>query len=115
MDAVPCPVLANGNVYSADKAADVLAQTGARGLMIGRGAIRNPWLFEQIRQHERGEPLTRPRGRDVLGYVHALYEAANPYAGRARVIARPQDEALHEFPRPRRGCRPAVSCTTSAG
>src|SRR6185436_4813027 len=40
-----CPVLANGNVYSAAKASDVLKITGARGLMIGRGAIRNPWLF----------------------------------------------------------------------
>jgi len=70
-----CPVLANGNVYSAQKASDVLEQTGARGLMIGRGAIRNPWLFHQIRQHRRGESLFVPRGLDVLEYVRALYEA----------------------------------------
>ena len=81
VDSVPCPVLANGNVYSAAKGHEVLAQTGARGLMIGRGAIRNPWIFQQIRQHARGEPLVRPRGRDVLGYVRALYEAANPTPG----------------------------------
>ena len=72
---LPCPVLANGNVYSAEKASEVLALTGARGLMIGRGAIRNPWLFNQIREHRRGAPLTRPTGRDVLAYIHALYEA----------------------------------------
>ncbi len=72
---LPCPVLANGNVYSAQKADDVLKTTGARGLMIGRGAIRNPWLFRQIRQHQRGEPLFLPRGTDVLAYVRALYEA----------------------------------------
>ena len=35
---LPCPVLANGNVYSAAKAAEALKTTGARGLMIGRGA-----------------------------------------------------------------------------
>src|SRR6266540_3381962 len=52
--AMPCPVIANGNVYSAARAGQILAQTRARGLMIGRGAIRNPWLFEQIRQHRRG-------------------------------------------------------------
>src|SRR5437868_5720891 len=46
---LPCPVLANGNIYSAHKAEDVLNTTGARGLMIGRGVIRNPWLFHQIR------------------------------------------------------------------
>ncbi len=70
-----CPVLANGNVYSAGKAIEVLKTTGARGLMIGRGAIRNPWLFHQIRQAQRGETLFIPRGLDVLQYVRALYEA----------------------------------------
>jgi tRNA-dihydrouridine synthase B len=74
--AVPCPVLANGNIYSPQKAAEVLHTTGARGLMIGRAAIRNPWLFHQIRQHQRGEPLFIPRGHDVLAYVRALYAAA---------------------------------------
>ena len=73
--AMPCPVLANGNVSSAPKAAEVLALTGARGLMIGRGAIRNPWIFRQIREHRRGEAIFRPCGHDVLGYIHALYEA----------------------------------------
>ncbi|MEO8206540.1 MAG: tRNA-dihydrouridine synthase family protein [Chthoniobacterales bacterium] len=75
---VPCPVLANGNIYSAQKANDVLKITDARGLMIGRGAIRNPWLFEQIRQLQRGEVLFQPLGRDVLDYVRALYEMTCP-------------------------------------
>ena len=74
---LPCPVLANGNIYSPRKAADVLARTGARGLMIGRAAIRNPWLFEQIRRHLRGESEgPAPTGQEVLAYVHALYAAA---------------------------------------
>jgi tRNA-dihydrouridine synthase len=76
--ALPCPVLANGNVYSAEKAVEVLRLTGARGLMIGRGAIRNPWLFHQIRQHRRGEPLFVPRGHDVLQYIGNLYAAVSP-------------------------------------
>jgi tRNA-dihydrouridine synthase B len=80
--ALRCPVLANGNVYSAQKAADVLKSTGARGLMIGRGVIRNPWLFRQIREHQRGEPLFIPRGVDVLAYVRALYEAVCSPAAR---------------------------------
>jgi tRNA-dihydrouridine synthase B len=72
---LPCPVLANGNVYSAEKALEVLNLTGARGLMIGRGAIRNPWIFEQIRQRLRGESLFIPCGHDVFQYVRELYEA----------------------------------------
>jgi nifR3 family TIM-barrel protein len=81
VEAVECPVLANGNVYSAEKAEEVLRDTGARGLMIGRGAIRNPWLFAQFRQLRRAEPLFVPRGRDVLEYIHALYaETCHPHA-----------------------------------
>jgi tRNA-dihydrouridine synthase B len=69
-----CPVLANGNVHGAAQAQALLAETGARGLMIGRGAIRNPWLFDQIRAQLRGEKIRLPSGRDVLGYVRALWE-----------------------------------------
>jgi tRNA-dihydrouridine synthase B len=73
--AVSCPVIANGNIYSAQTAEAVLKQTGARGLMIGRGAIRNPWMFNQIRTHLRGEPVIYPTGLEVLDYVRRLYEA----------------------------------------
>ncbi len=75
VQAMPCPVIANGNIYSAGKAAEVLGVTGARGLMIGRGAIRNPWLFRQIREQRRGSPVFRPTGREVLSYIRRLYEA----------------------------------------
>jgi len=72
---LPCPVIANGNVSSVEGAARVLKMTGARGLMIGRGAIRNPWIFRQIRDFLEGRPVAYPTGRDVLAYVDALYEA----------------------------------------
>ncbi|HEX5400484.1 MAG TPA: tRNA-dihydrouridine synthase family protein [Verrucomicrobiae bacterium] len=69
-----CPVLANGNVHSAAQAKQLLAETGARGLMIGRGAIRNPWLFDQIRADLRGGKIRLPTGRDVLAYIRELWE-----------------------------------------
>ena len=69
-----CPVLANGNVFSAAQAKQLLAETGARGLMIGRGAIRNPWLFGQIRAGLRGEKIVFPSGRDVLQYIRELWD-----------------------------------------
>jgi tRNA-dihydrouridine synthase len=74
VETLACPVLANGNIYSAQKAGAVLEATGAAGLMIGRGAIRNPWIFEQIRQYYRGERIFIPLGHEVLRYVRALYE-----------------------------------------
>jgi len=73
--AVPCPVLANGNIFSPAKAGRVLRETGARGLMLGRGAVRNPWLFDQIRRHLAGQPYALPTGRMVLEYVRQLFEA----------------------------------------
>jgi tRNA-dihydrouridine synthase len=45
--------------------------------MIGRGVIRNPWLFRQIRELRGGEPIFSPTGRDVLEYVGALYKAVS--------------------------------------
>ncbi|MEY4635886.1 MAG: hypothetical protein RJA55_1684 [Acidobacteriota bacterium] len=75
VEVMPCPVIANGHVYSAAQAEELLMRTGARGLMIGRGVIRSPWLFNQIRQQLRGEPVTLPTGREVNGYIRALWDS----------------------------------------
>ncbi len=72
---MPCPVIANGHVCSAAQAQDLLTQSHARGLMIGRGVIRSPWLFNQIRQQLRGEAVTLPTGRDVWRYIRALWDS----------------------------------------
>ncbi len=74
---VRCPVLANGNVSSANRAAAVLAATGAAGVMIGRHAIRNPWIFRQCREHFSGRPLTRPTLADVREYIERLFRATH--------------------------------------
>ncbi|MEO6876810.1 MAG: tRNA-dihydrouridine synthase family protein [Opitutaceae bacterium] len=70
---VTCPVLANGNVTSAPRAVAILAGTGAAGVMIGRHAIRNPWIFRQCREHFSGQPITRVTLGDVREYVARLY------------------------------------------
>ena len=70
-----CPVFANGNIHNPDQALALVAETGARGLMIGRGAIRNPWLFDQIRAQLRGEKIKLPAGRDVLAYIREIWNA----------------------------------------
>jgi len=89
VEAMPCPVMANGHVYSADQALQVLAETKTHALMIGRGVIRNPWLFEQIRQRSRGETVTYPTGRDVLKYIHALWESqCTPDANESQHVQR---------------------------
>jgi len=79
---MPCPVFANGDVRCVESARRVVEQTGAAGLMIGRGAIRNPWLFAQIREAwTTGEVRTRPTLADLRDYIEQLYvETRCPYA-----------------------------------
>ncbi|HWA11090.1 MAG TPA: tRNA-dihydrouridine synthase family protein [Opitutaceae bacterium] len=84
---VRCPVLANGNVTSAGRAATILVETGAAGVMIGRHAIRNPWIFRQCREQfardsarrsgaaETPPPPFRPTLTDVRGYIEHLFAA----------------------------------------
>jgi tRNA-dihydrouridine synthase len=73
--ALPFPVQANGGGDSARLAVRTLGETGAAGLMVGRGAIRNPWIFSQVRDLLAGREPQYPTGRDVLGYIGALYES----------------------------------------
>ncbi len=70
-----CPVQANGGIDSAAGALAMLDETGAAGLMVGRGAIRNPWVFSQIRDALAGRTVVLPTGREVLAYVEELYSA----------------------------------------
>jgi len=70
---VNCPVLANGNVTSYLKAEQILKETGAAGVMIGRSAIRNPWIFQQIRDHFAGKPVQIVNLADVHKYIQHLF------------------------------------------
>lgn len=58
--AVKIPVIANGDVHSASSAMDVLRETGCDGVMIGRGALGNPFVFEEIRSALEGKNYTPP-------------------------------------------------------
>ena len=69
------PVFANGNVLSVRLARVTTEATGAAGLMIGRGAIRNPWIFRQLREEAAGQPVFQPTLRDVREYIEDLFHA----------------------------------------
>jgi len=62
--AVGIPVLANGDIDSPEKAKWVLEHTGADGIMIGRAAVGNPWIFKQIK--EGMEEVTSELIREVV-------------------------------------------------
>ena len=60
------PVIGNGDVTDAASAEALVEQTGCDGIMIGRGAEGNPWIFKQILHYmETGETLARPTQHEV--------------------------------------------------
>jgi tRNA-dihydrouridine synthase B len=59
-NSVQIPVIANGDVRDADSAVRLFSETGADGIMIGRGAIGNPFVFEEITARLEGREYTPP-------------------------------------------------------
>jgi len=89
VERLDAPVFANGNVLSVALARETLALTGAAGLMIGRGAIRNPWLFQQLRDEAEGRPVFQPTLRDLREYIGILFaETSVPHLSEAANISK---------------------------
>ena len=60
------PVLGNGDIWCAQDAQRMLDQTGARGVVIGRGCLGRPWLFGQIRASFAGEVVPAEPNSGVI-------------------------------------------------
>ena len=61
-DVVQMPVIVNGDIRTAGDARRALEETGAAGVMIGRGAIAHPWILGECRAHLDGAPAPEPVG-----------------------------------------------------
>ncbi len=81
--AVRIPVIANGDILNAADARVALAQSGAQGVMVGRGAQGRPWLPAQIAAvlHGTPKPLI-PEGGALVDLVATHYEAMLSFYGR---------------------------------
>ncbi len=75
VSAARIPVIANGDIVSAKKAKGIIDATGCAGVMVGRHAVRNPWIFRQIRETLSGREVYQPRLSDVRAYVDELAKA----------------------------------------
>jgi tRNA-dihydrouridine synthase B len=85
-DQVSIPVIANGDITTPEKAADVLDATGADGIMLGRAALGNPWIFKEITHFQKtGVYLLRPTTdevrRVILQHLTGLYELYGEHTG----------------------------------
>lgn len=80
--ALDIPVIANGDVASAEDARRILECTGADGVMIGRGALGNPWLFAQCRAMDDGKEIPpMPALEERLETARRQIRLAEQYKG----------------------------------
>jgi len=83
------PVIANGDIRSAAAGLQVLRETGAAGLMLGRGAIADPLLFERLRGRANPEPDPKERGALLNRYLRdLLVRYRELFCGEAQVLGK---------------------------
>jgi tRNA-dihydrouridine synthase len=70
--ALPIPVIGNGDLWYAADALRLMRDSGAAGVMIGRPALRNPWIFQQLASLRAGTEPMRPSGEDVFAWLRDL-------------------------------------------
>lgn len=75
-ETVGIPVIGNGDIHTPADAAEMLRTTGCDGVMIGRAAMKNPWLFRQTAAHLAGRESSLPTIADrrslIVGHLRAV-------------------------------------------
>ncbi len=87
-DAVDVPVMGSGDIVDAESALLRLRQSGCAGVMIGRAAITNPWVFGQIHDLIGGRAAVEPDNTERLRVLHAFHDVMVGYMPRGAVVGR---------------------------
>jgi nifR3 family TIM-barrel protein len=98
--AVSIPVLGSGDVWTADDALRMRAETGCDAVLVARGACGNPWIFRELRAVERGEarpgPPTREEWIDVV-MRHVAMQVEHRRRQRAEAPGEAEEHAIREL------------------
>jgi nifR3 family TIM-barrel protein len=86
-EVVAIPVIVNGDIRTAGDAIRALAETGCRGVMIGRAAITHPWIFREARALAAGGSLTPPCTDERLALYRELLLANVAHRGEPGGVA----------------------------
>ena len=73
-EAVSVPVIGNGDLFTGEDAMQRLSESGVDGLLIGRGAMGNPWLFREIKARLAGKAFTPPSIDDRIATCLRHYD-----------------------------------------
>lgn len=74
VEAVNIPVVGNGDIVDGPSALHMLEYTGCKAIMIGRGALGNPWIFKEINAYFEGEEFKRPSKEEIYNMIVDQYE-----------------------------------------
>ena len=79
---VGIPVIGNGDILSGEDAKEMFEQTGCDGIMIGRAALGNPWIFENIKHFlENGKEKYEPEAKEKMNVLKEHFELILKYKG----------------------------------
>lgn len=74
VEAVNIPVVGNGDIVDGPSALHMLEYTGCKAIMIGSGALGNPWIFKEINAYFAGEEFKRPSKEEIYNMIVDQYE-----------------------------------------
>lgn len=74
VEAVNIPVVGNGDIVDGPSALHMLEYTGCKAIMIGRGALGNPWIFKEINAYFAGKEFKRPSKEEIYNMIVDQYE-----------------------------------------
>ncbi len=84
---IDIPVIANGDIDSPQKADQVFAETGCDGIMIGRAAQGNPWIFREVLHYlQKGVLLSRPTNQEIIQTMYRHVENLHGFYGHYKGI-----------------------------
>jgi nifR3 family TIM-barrel protein len=106
VDSVDIPVLGNGDIWEAADALAMVEQTGAAGVVVGRGCLGRPWLFRDLAAaFAQASSPTRPDQPDQPDQVAQPLLPTLPTLGEVRTMMRRHAELLSEHMGEERGCK----------
>ena len=85
-EALSIPVIGNGDIFTGADALEMFEATGCDGIMVARGALGNPWIFEEIRHAINGTTYKKPEASERIDTLIMHYKNTLSYDGERRGV-----------------------------